>query len=146
MHLPPEMRTWLPWCTSPTPRHGRRRSISPFTVEDDILDAARSFSVANAESYSNQDKQAILSMIDMFSNGGSAAFERKIAEVAQAIVGEKTGRSVGSKRGLLHKSYSMGEVSKAPARVAPRPRAQSPTPASPPTLVHAYPADPDRAL
>jgi hypothetical protein len=92
-------------------------SIAPFTIEGDILDLARNFSVDQAESFSNTDKDAIVGMINKFSNGGSAAFERKMVEVVHAIVDEKTGRAIGGGRRLLPKAYSMRDVaqkSKAP--------------------------------
>ena len=92
-------------------------SIAPFTIEEDILDLARNFSVDQAESFSGKDKDAIISMINKFSNGGSAAFERKMVTVVHDIVGEKTGRAIGGKRRLLPKAYSMGDIaqkSKAP--------------------------------
>ena len=50
-------------------------------------------------------------MINKFSNGGSAAFERKMVTVVHDIVGEKTGRAIGGKRRLLPKAYSMGDIS-----------------------------------
>ena len=86
-------------------------SIAPFTIEEDILDLARNFSVDQAESFSGKDKDAIISMINKFSNGGSAAFERKMVTVVHDIVGEKTGRAIGGKRRLLPKAYSMGDIS-----------------------------------
>jgi len=92
-------------------------SIAPFTIEGDILDLARNFSVDQAESFSNTDKDAIVGMVNKFSNGGSAAFERKMVEVVHAIVDEKTGRAIGGGRRLLPKAYSMRDVaqkSKAP--------------------------------
>jgi len=92
-------------------------SIDPFTIEEDILDLARNFSVDQAESFSNKDKQAIIGMISKFSNGGSAAFERRMVTVVHDIVFEKTGHAIGGRRRLLPKAYSMGDIaqkSKAP--------------------------------
>ena len=92
-------------------------SIDPFTIEEDILDVARNFSVDQAESFSNKDKQAIIGMISKFSNGGSAAFERRMVTVVHDIVFEKTGHAIGGRRRLLPKAYSMGDIaqkSKAP--------------------------------
>ena len=54
-------------------------------------------------------------MINKFSNGGSAAFERKMVTVVHDIVFEKT-YGIGGRR-LLPKAYSMGDIaqkSKAP--------------------------------
>ena len=64
-----------------------------------------------------KDKQAIIGMISKFSNGGSAAFERRMVTVVHDIVFEKTGHAIGGRRRLLPKAYSMGDIaqkSKAP--------------------------------
>ena len=89
-------------------------SVAPFTIEEDIVSAAASFSVAGAESYLSTDKEGIMRMIDKFSNGGSKAFERKVAEMAELIVAETTGKKAG-RRGraataAADKKYSMHEL------------------------------------
>ena len=101
------------------------RFLNEFEMNNDFfrdrgghpLDLARNFSVDQAESFSNKDKQAIIGMISKFSNGGSAAFERRMVTVVHDIVFEKTGHAIGGRRRLLPKAYSMGDIaqkSKAP--------------------------------
>ena len=76
-------------------------SIAPFKLEESVLQVTRDFKVRDAGCFSEKDKATITAIIDRFEQGGTKAFEAKIAQVGAKVVSEITGRTRVARRGSL---------------------------------------------
>ena len=73
-------------------------SIAPFKLEESFLQVTRDFKVRDAGCFSEKDKATITAIIDRFEQGGTRAFEAKIAQMGAKVVAEISGRRVGRRR------------------------------------------------
>ena len=89
-------------------------SVAPFRLEDEFQEATQEFTVKQAGCFNEKDKTAITSMIDKFQNGGTKAFEAKIAQLGLKVVAETTGRKAASR---VKRRYSM-EHAQAPTTLS----------------------------
>ena len=92
-------------------------SISPFKLEDSFLQATRDFTVTGAGCFNEKDKSTITAMIDRFEQGGTKAFEAKIAQVGLRVVAQITGRKpVHKHRALSNRKIEPTMLSVPPAQ------------------------------
>ena len=59
------------------------------------MEATAAFTVKDAGCFNEKDKSTITAMIDKFEQGGTKAFEAKIAQVGSKVVAEITGQKMG---------------------------------------------------